>query len=50
MTKKITSVLFTFVFLFTITAVAFGQCEKNADSQIVADTLAFLASSFASMY
>ncbi len=36
MTTKITSVLFTFVFLLTINAVAFGQCEKNADSQIVA--------------
>jgi len=36
MTKKMTSVLFTFVFLLTINAVSFGQCEKNADSQIVA--------------
>lgn len=36
MTKKITSVFFTFVFLLTINAIAFGQCEKNADSQIVA--------------
>lgn len=40
MTKKMTSVLFTLVFLFTITAAGFGQCEKNADSQIVADIYA----------
>ncbi len=40
MTKKMISMLFTFVFLVTLIAVsnpAFGQCEKNADSQIVAD-------------
>ena len=37
MTKKMTTVFFTFVFLLTITTVAFGQCEKNADSQIVAE-------------
>ncbi|HRI02377.1 MAG TPA: BON domain-containing protein [Pyrinomonadaceae bacterium] len=39
MTKKMTSVFFTFVFLVTLIALsspAFGQCEKNADSQIVA--------------
>lgn len=36
MTKKMISMIFTFVFLLTITAVAFGQCEKNTDSQIVA--------------
>ncbi len=40
MTKKMTSVFFTFVFLVTLIALsspAFGQCEKNADSQIVAE-------------
>ena len=39
MIKKMTSVFFTFVFLVTLIALSsptFGQCEKNADSQIVA--------------
>ncbi|MEQ1921006.1 MAG: BON domain-containing protein [Pyrinomonadaceae bacterium] len=40
MTKKMTSMLFTFVFLLTVTTVAFGQCDKNPDSQIVADIYA----------
>lgn len=39
MNKKMISTLFTFMFLVTLIAVspAFGQCEKDADSQIVAD-------------
>lgn len=40
MTKKTPSLLFTFVFLvtmFVVSSPAFGQCEKNADSQIVTD-------------
>lgn len=40
MTKKTPLILFTFVLIVTLIAMsspAFGQCEKNADSQIVTD-------------